>query len=470
MTPQHSGVRRLAVIDRLDVGPAVVEPKRIVVPYRVTTGGKTDTIDLIYRWEEDVLDPAVDDDRNLAALIGAQVALNYGLFCREIALHGPLDEHDRAFLEKMLENTSREILVHRILDENPFLVDLPPVTAPQGAGRITNAALRFDEDGPTHSRAAWNDGPPRHAILSSGGKDSLLSYGLLHELGAELHPVFVNESGRHWYTALNAYRHFRRDVPNTARVWTNSDRVFPWMLRHLPFVRPNFHRVRADIYPIRLWTVAVFLFGALPVLRKRGVDRLVIGDEHDTTVRGRRHGLTHYDGLYDQSRWFDAALTRFFHRKGWAVDQFSILRPLSEQLIQEILANRYPELQQLQVSCHAAHLDGEVVRPCGRCEKCRRIVGMLTAIDVDPRRCGFTEEQIVRCLEELPTHAVKQEAAGVAHLLAVLGAKGKIPPVEGARQHPEIRKIRIDPDRSPLDAVPRDIRVGLLDLFAEHAD
>jgi creatinine amidohydrolase/Fe(II)-dependent formamide hydrolase-like protein len=470
VSPQQSGVRRLAVIDRLDVGPAVVEPKRILVPYRVTSGGTTDSIDLIYRWEEDVLDPASADDHNLAALVGAQVALNYGLFCREIALHGPLDEHDRAFLEKMLENTSREILVHRILGENPFAVDLPPVTPPRGAGRVTNAALRFDGDTPTLSRKPWNEGSPRHAILSSGGKDSLLSYGLLHELGTELHPVFVNESGRHWYTALNAYRHFRAHVPNTARVWTNSDRVFPWMLRHLPFVRKDFNRLRADIYPMRLWTVAVFLFGALPVLRKRGIDRLVIGDEHDTSMRGRRHGLTHYDGLYDQSRWFDSALTRFFHRKGWGVDQFSILRPLSEQLVQEILAQRYPELQRHQVSCHAAHLDGEVVRPCGRCEKCRRIVGMLTAIDVDPGVCGFTEDQIRRCLEALPKRELKQEAAGVSHLLSILAAKGRIAPVPGARPHPEIHKVRIDPDRSPLDAVPRDIRIPLLDMFADHTN
>ena len=33
-----------------------------------------------------------------------------------------------------------------------------------------------------------------------------------------------------------------------------------------------FDRVRADIYPLRLWTVAVFLFGALPLLRARGID------------------------------------------------------------------------------------------------------------------------------------------------------------------------------------------------------
>ena len=100
--------------------------------------------------------------------------------------------------------------------------------------------------------------PSPYAILSSGGKDSLLSFALLNEIGMEVHPVFVNESGRHWFTALNAYRHFSENVEHTARVWTNADRIFNWMLRHLPFIRKDFAAIRSDEYPIRLWTVAVF--------------------------------------------------------------------------------------------------------------------------------------------------------------------------------------------------------------------
>ena len=114
----------------------------------------------------------------------------------------------------------------------------------------------------------WNTEKNKHCVLSSGGKDSLLTYGLINELNLETHPIFINESGRHWFTALNAYRYFKDNVPNTSRVWVNSDRVFPFMLRHMPFIRKDFADVRADIYPIRLWTVAVFLYGVLPLLKK----------------------------------------------------------------------------------------------------------------------------------------------------------------------------------------------------------
>ena len=90
------------------------------------------------------------------------------------------------------------------------------------------------------------------------------------------------------------------------------------------------------------WTVAVFIFGVLPVMKKRGIGRLLIGDEFDTTRKLSYQGITHYDGLYDQSRYFDNAMSRLFMKKGWNISQFSVLRSLSEMLIQKILVKRYP--------------------------------------------------------------------------------------------------------------------------------
>ncbi|UCE06000.1 MAG: creatininase family protein, partial [bacterium] len=320
----------------------------------------------------------------------------------------------------------------------------------------------------------WEIDPSRHAVLSSGGKDSLLSYSLLREIGLETHAIFINESGRHWYTALNAFRYFKNKYPETSRVWTNADRVYSWMLRHFPFIRQDFARLRSDEYPIRLWTVAVFLFGALPILRKRGIERLVIGDEFDTTRKLSYKGITHYDGLYDQSRYFDNALTRYFTRKGWGIKQFSIVRPLSELLIEKVLANRYPEHQAQQVSCHATHIEEDRVKPCGKCEKCRRIVGMLKALEADPRHCGYTSNQIENCLKSIGEKGVHQEEEGVQHLLYNLMQKGLIPKISEDElkklQHPEIMKLRFDPERSPIDTIPNDLRVPLLNIFLDHAD
>ena len=184
--------------------------------------------------------------------------------------------------------------------------------------------------------------------------------------------------------------------------------------------------------------------------------------------------LPHYDGLYDQSRYFDNTLSRYFHRKGWNISQFSVLRPLSEILIQKTLVERYPELQSLQVSCHAAHKDGNRIHPCGRCEKCRRIVAILTAMGADVTPCGYLPEQIGPCLKSFAEKGIRQEKMGAEHLAFLLQEKGLLDrPFSGsarARPRTEVMKIRIDPDRAPMDGMPVNLREPLYRIYLEHAE
>lgn len=472
--------KTLIVFDRLEVGPVQLEPRRLTAPYRLFYRGKEERIDLVYKYEEDVFDAGDPGARNMADMIAVQVALNYGLFCRRLIFHGSFDDTDRRFIRDMAENTAREIYALKFnIEENPFLTGEAAQIkqAPIKKKKYLNAELEFpgvlDKKEQSHWQF-WSNNRERHAILSSGGKDSLLSFGLLDELGIETHPLFVNESGRHWFTALNGYNYFKANVPNTGRVWTNSDRLFNWMLRHMPFIRPDFSRLRSDEYPVRLWTVAVFLFGVLPLLRKRKIARLLIGDEFDTTVRSSYKGITHYNGLYDQSRYFDNILSRYYLRKGWNISQFSILRPLSEMLIEKILVKRYPHLQEHQVSCHAAHSEGNRIYPCGQCEKCRRIVGMLKVLDADPGRCGYSKEGIENCLNLIVSKGVHQESAGSRHLLYLMAEKKLVQLPAATRKtlkpSPEILKLRFDPERSPIDGIPGDLRTSLYRIYLEYAD
>ncbi|MBD3178745.1 MAG: creatininase family protein [Candidatus Latescibacteria bacterium] len=466
----------LRVIDMLEVGPVRVERKRALCPYRVVSGEGENRTELIYSYEDTVFDPGDPSSVNLAAMITAQVALNYGMFCRKIHFRGEFDGSDRRFIRQMAENTAREIYTKKFLEPNPFLTGEAARIKAVRLDSYCGAKIIFDRDqtrpGDT-SWKLWSTESNRHLVLSSGGKDSLLSFGALKEADRQVYPVFVNESGRHWFTALNAYRSFRKKYLETGRVWVNSDRVFAFMLRNMPFIRPDFAGVRSDEYPIRLWTVAVFLFGALPIARRERIGRIVIGDEFDTTQRGSRRGITHYNGLYDQSRHFDNAMSRYYLQKGWHISQFSILRPLSEMLIERILVERYPDLQKDQISCHAAHIEDDRVFPCGRCEKCRRIVGMLTALGADPGKCGYTPEQVKDCLERLAEAGVHQESAGAEHLLYILSDNNKLPvPLEnrkGIREHPEIMKLRFDPRRSPMVGIPADLRKPLWQIFLEHS-
>jgi creatinine amidohydrolase/Fe(II)-dependent formamide hydrolase-like protein len=470
-------IKILEVFERLEVGPVNLEPKRLIAPYRLFYNGKMEQTELIYSYEETVFNPVEPESQNLANMIAAQVALNYGMFCDTMVFHGLYDDIDRRFIRDMAENTAREIYVKKFLEPNPFLVGPAVGLPPQKRQKYLRAKLQFPQALRSKTRSAWQPWSvqaDKHCILSSGGKDSLLSYGLLNEIGREVHPIFVNESGRHWFTALNAYRHFKDNIPNTARVWVNSDRLFSWMLKRIPFIRKDFADLRSDEYPIRLWTVAVFLFGVLPLMRKRGIGRLLIGDEFDTSVRKTSFGISHYDGLYDQSIYFDQTVTSFFMRKGWAISQFSILRPLSELLIEKILALRYPELQQYQTSCHATHKEEDRIYPCGKCEKCRRIVSMLLALDVDPARCGYRASQVENALAGFVKKGITQESSGVRQLGFMLLQKGLVVLPENQKKmfskQPKVLNLRHDPKVSPMNSIPVDLRIPLLRIFMQYAD
>ena len=406
----------------------------------------------------------------------AQVALNYGLFFETIEFDGLFDKTDQQFLKDMMENTSREILTNKLLIKNEFLKPPFDTLKAEKRDQYTQAKLLFTNtqfENVKLTREKAETDRNKYAILSSGGKDSLLTYGIIKEIG-EPYPVFINEAGRHWFTAVNSHRYYKTIEPNTAKPWCNSDRLFNWMLKQLPFIKENYASIRADIYPIRLWTVAVFLFGVLPIARKKATGNILIGDEYDTTVKGNLNGISHYNGLYDQSKYFDNAMTRYFKSKGWNIYQYSILRSLSELLIMKVLIKRYPELQEHQVSCHAAHeLEGRMY-PCGKCEKCRRIIGMIKVLDENPEKCGYNQNQIADGLKALTTKSIKQIGSDAAHLYYLLSEKNLIEhndfTAKASKAHPEIMKLRFDQERSNLEDMPSHIRKPLFTILSEYAD
>ena len=470
-------ISALVVFKKLLIHELVIEPKRVKATYAVIKkDGSEVNNQLIYSYNSSYFDTNNPKDVNLASMMVAQLALNYGLFFEEIVFDGLFDHTDQRFLKDMMENTSREILVLKFYGKNEFLK--PPYNALEVAtqSEYTAAKIQFVNSDyqnlslPKSENSVKND---EYIILSSGGKDSLLTYGLIKEIGIP-HPVFINEAGRHWFTAVNAYDHYEKIEPNTVKPWCNSDRLFNWMVKQMPFIKENFQNIRADIYPIRLWTVAVFLFGTLPVAIKRGTGNILIGNEYDTTVKGNYQGITHYHGLYDQSKYFDNALTRYYQKKGWNIKQYSILRPLSELLILKILVKRYPDLQKHQVSCHAAHSEGGKMLPCGACEKCRRIIGMLMSLDEDPRRCGYTDDQIKKGLAALEKRGVKQLGSDAAHLYFLLVSKGLIEVTEHtqklAKKHDEIVSLRFDKERSDIADIPVYIRRPLLEILSEYSE
>jgi hypothetical protein len=139
----------------------------------------------------------------------------------------------------------------------------------------------------------------------------------------------------------------------------------------------------------------------------------------------------------------------------------------------KILIKRYPELQQHQISCHAAHEVNGRMYPCGKCEKCRRIIGMVKALDENPERCGYSQKQISAGLQALEKQSVKQIGSDAAQLYYLLLQKKLIErngfTLKVAKEHLEITKLRFDKERSNLEDMPKHIRNPLYKIFTEYS-
>lgn len=99
---------------------------------------------------------------------------------------------------------------------------------------------------------------------------------------------------------------------------------------------------------------------------------------------------------------------------------------------------------------------------------------MLTAVGADPAHCGYGTEQVDRCMKDLVSKGINQERPGVEHLGHLLTEKRVIEhPYIGsikACKRPAIMKLRFDPERSPLEGIPVELREALYRIFLDHAD
>lgn len=113
-------LKGLLAFDCLEVGPVKLKKESITIPYTVVNKNSRETTELIYSYEEDVFDLADESYINLAGMIGAQVALNYGLFCNKIVFIGLFDNIDRIALKGLGREHREGNLCEKILGAKPI--------------------------------------------------------------------------------------------------------------------------------------------------------------------------------------------------------------------------------------------------------------------------------------------------------------------------------------------------------------
>ncbi|MEM3342349.1 MAG: hypothetical protein QW728_06610 [Thermoplasmata archaeon] len=384
-------------------------------------------------------------------MLGCMPLMNYSLFTQRLTLEFPLSNADISLLKDFSKIFARDIFINKFVRRRTNYI-LPEYIPQEDEITELNASPQAEimPSGVYDDVVLTLSEPEKYscAVLSSGGKESLLTYGMLKEISNKIHdvkvwPMYIAESGGHWKTALTAYRWHIENDPNTIKVWTNIDRFYLFMLDNLKFIRKDHRRVRADTYPIRLCIFPVYIFSLLPLIGIHRIGNVLLGSEFDDPrTEAVYNGIRHYWGVYDQHKDHDLRMEEWYKARMPGIRQWSAVRPISGLVVERILVSRYPHLGSLQRSCHSCHIEMEeqrgkkhkplpekmkssgskkgVVVPCGRCSKCLGILLFLLSNGADPKLMGFQKSHIDQFFSQFRSELLRLDADEKEHALYLI--------------------------------------------------
>ncbi len=411
-----------------------------------------------------------EGDLPFLRLAAAMPLLNYGLFADELRLDFPVSKADYALLTDLLEVFSRDIFINKFVrKKNPYI--LPQYVLTEAEVRAENVKARAKITPKTVTPdTAISTGLDVNScgVLSSGGKESLLTYSMLKEAGANVYPIYVNESGGHWRTALAAYRYHQQVEPNTLRVWLNVDRLYVFMLDHLGIVRPDHRKVWLDTYPIRLCIFPVYVFHLLPIFAAKKIGNLLIGSEFDDPrITPIYKGIKHYFGVYDQTQDYDLRMEQWYQKRMPSMRQWSAVRPVSGLIVERVLTLRYPTLAAYQRSCHSCRLEAGEVVPCSDCSKCLGIQLFLQANGVSPIKMNYSQKDIELFPKRFSEGGLRLDEDEKQHA-AYLCSKNGI--ALAGKEHPHVESIHLYKQTGDLTLIPQHFQPTLMSIIEQYTN
>jgi hypothetical protein len=226
------------------------------------------------------------------------------------------------------------------------------------------------------------------AVVLSCGKESLLSLGLLREARGAV--VAVN---------VDSPMPGSQDHESTFRAWALD------AIGNAPGV--TLRRVRSDLraawkndHALTVGGIAsvneladCFIYPslALPIAYQHRLPWVALGSEW-----GEHHVPLWTAEGWQFDRYFSlagvgiAAISRLW-RDRYGVGYTSVIQPISQYLVEQILLQRYPDLAAFQHSCYRASRD---VRACQCCEKCLRVTALALAAGTDPSVIGMDVNKV----------------------------------------------------------------------------
>jgi hypothetical protein len=426
--------------------------------------GDVNKFTLIIKYEDNIQ----ENHRQILRMAFIMPLLNYGLFSKKFNLDFALTNADVNLLNELNKVFSRDIFINKMLQRRAnyilpkFILDEKNVKPEDANPKAKIRCAKTTQDEKVTKKMDIS----KCGVLSSGGKESLLTYGMLREIGCTVFPLYVNESGGHWRTALPAYKFHKEIDPKTQRIWTNVDRFYNFMLDNLKFIRNDHRKIRADTYPIRLCIFPYYVFALLPIFADNEIGNLLIGSEFDDLRNSPKYcGIKHYYGIYDQHQDYDIVMNKWYSKRIPGMIQWSAVRNISGLIVERTLVKRYLDLAEYQRSCHSCHFEKNAIISCGKCSKCMGVLLFLLANNADPKIMNFKEEDIQSFTERVKFSNLRLDQDEKDQSFYLLGRKDIFPNINPVNH---VEKIHINHATCEPQYMPEQFRDELLKIIENY--
>ncbi len=243
--------------------------------------------------------------------------------------------------------------------------------------------LNFSYSGKKVKRLLKN----RALLLFSFGKDSLLSYGLLKELGLSVIPFFMKEP--------------QSLIENTQKQKL-ADAFYDKLGDDVEFFPLSIGRLRQNRGYFWGWDIILsqYAFVLIPYYFYSQSKYLFFGNEQSCNFFTTDNEGYFVNPVFEQSisaMQLLQDLPKLFQIK---THIGSLVEPVHEIFITYILHHRYPQVGKFQMSCFAYGGKNGRKRWCGQCEKCGRMYIYFKALNINPERVGFYTNNMLSLKKE----------------------------------------------------------------------
>src|SRR3989344_4911963 len=219
-------------------------------------------------------------------------------------------------------------------------------------------------------------------ILFSFGKDSLLTYGILSELGINSALIFMKEP-----QCFIENKHKKR----------LADKFYQKIGVEVKFFSLSIGKLRQDKDMWWGWDIILsqYAFILIPYYFYHQARYLFFGNEQSCNFYLRDKEGYLVNPVYEQSvsaMQLMQDIPKLFFIK---TQIGSLVEPINEIFVTFILHHRYAEIGRFQMSCFSEEEQARNKRWCGVCEKCARMYIFLRAFNISTERVGFSNSDML---------------------------------------------------------------------------